>query len=35
VLVAHHVIVFSREASRGRAQASYYSTKLQASAPAE
>ena len=36
VIVAHHVIVFTREASRGRAQASYYSTRLQeASIPAE
>ena len=35
-LVAHHVIVFSREASGGKATASYYSTKLQeASVPAE
>ena len=36
VIVAHHVIVFSREASEGRAAASYYSDKLQeASVPAE
>ena len=36
VIVAHHVIEFSREASDGRAVASYYSNKLHAAAvPAE
>jgi hopanoid C-2 methylase len=36
VIVAHHVIVFSREASEGKAIASYYSNKLQeAAVPAE
>jgi radical SAM superfamily enzyme YgiQ (UPF0313 family) len=36
VIVAHHVIVFSQEASEGKAVASYYSNKLQeAAVPAE
>jgi radical SAM superfamily enzyme YgiQ (UPF0313 family) len=36
VIVAHHVIMFSREASEGKAVASYYSNKLQeAAVPAE
>jgi radical SAM superfamily enzyme YgiQ (UPF0313 family) len=36
IIVAHHVIVFSREASDGRARASYYSAALEgASVPAE
>jgi hypothetical protein len=36
ILVAHHLIVFARSASRGKTNASYYSLKLQeASVPAE
>jgi radical SAM superfamily enzyme YgiQ (UPF0313 family) len=36
VLVAHHLIMFARSASRGKTNASYYSLKLQeASIPAE
>jgi hypothetical protein len=36
VLVAHHLIMFARDASRGHTNASYYSLKLQeASVPAE
>lgn len=35
-LVAHHLIVFSRDAARGRQTASYYSTRLQeVASPAE
>jgi radical SAM superfamily enzyme YgiQ (UPF0313 family) len=36
ILVAHHLILFARDASRGHTNASYYSLKLQeASVPAE
>jgi hypothetical protein len=36
ILVAHHLIMFARDASRGHTNASYYSLKLQqASVPAE
>jgi hypothetical protein len=36
ILVAHHLIMFARDASRGQTNASYYSLKLQqASVPAE
>jgi hypothetical protein len=35
-MVAHHLIMFARSASRGKTNASYYSLKLQqASVPAE
>jgi hopanoid C-2 methylase len=32
--IAHHLIQFTREALRGEQNASYYSTKLRAAAPA-
>jgi hypothetical protein len=36
IMVAHHLIMFARNASRGATNASYYSLKLQeASVPAE
>jgi hypothetical protein len=36
IMVAHHLILFARDASRGYTNASYYSLKLQeASVPAE
>ena len=36
ILVAHHLIMFARSASRGQTNASYYSLKLQdAAVPAE
>jgi hypothetical protein len=36
IMVAHHLIMFARSASRGKTNASYYSLKLQqASVPAE
>jgi hypothetical protein len=36
MLVAHHLIVYAREASRGKANASNYSVRLrEASVPAE